>query len=326
MLRSLKSRLILASLLWTSGLLMLFHMASIMLVHMSPSLRHFNGFWAVSVALILLAAGLAAARASLSLFKPLREKLSAVHQGEALRVAGAYPTEIQPLIDDLNALLTAREKAVARASTTAADLAHGLKTPLALLAAESNRIAAAGNAELAESIAHQVERMSRQIDYHLARARATAFGATGAVPCPLVDCTDALIRTVSKLYADRALTISSSIQTDFYVRVQREDLEEILGNLLDNACKWAKSKVVVKASRTSAFVVVTVDDDGAGIDPSLRDAVLKRGVRIDEASPGSGLGLAIVRDLAELYGGSISLDASALGGLRATVSLPAVAT
>jgi signal transduction histidine kinase len=126
-----------------------------------------------------------------------------------------------------------------------------------------------------------------------------------------------------KLYAGRALQISSSIAPDLCARAQREDLDEMLGNLLDNACKWANSRIVLEASRINATVVLTLDDDGPGLAPALRTIVLERGVRIDEAAPGSGLGLAIARDLIELYGGSIALDDSPLGGLRARVSLPA---
>jgi signal transduction histidine kinase len=192
-----------------------------------------------------------------------------------------------------------------------------------LLAHEADRAGAAGQHEFAESVTQQVERMSRQVNYHLARARAAASGPAGAPPCSVASCADALVRTLLKLYAARPLEISSTIAPDLCVRVQREDLDEMLGNLLDNACKWAKSRVVLDASRMGATLVLTLDDDGPGLEPALRTVVLERGVRMDEASPGSGLGLAIVRDLAELYGGSISLDESPLRGLRARVSLPA---
>ena len=326
-LRSLRSRVILASVLWTCGLLMLMHMASLVLMHLSPAVMRIPAAVVVPVAVVLLVAGLAAARASLSAFRPLRERLAAVERGEAARVEGEYPTEVQPLIDDLNALLAAREKAVARALTTAADLAHGLKTPLALLTGEAERVALAGDSALAASIGQQVERMSRQVDYHLARARATAFGASGAAVCAVAPCAEALVRTLLKLHAargrERELTIASTIAPDLSVRVRREDLDEMLGNLLDNGAKWAKSKVVVSAGASAGMLAIMVDDDGPGLAAPMRSVVLDRGVRLDEAAPGSGLGLAIVRDLAELYGGSICLEESPLGGLRARVSLPA---
>ena len=322
MLRSLRSRLILASLLWTAGLLALMHMLSLFVIHIVPVMRTSYAMWPVLGGLIFMAAGLFALRQGLRPFRRLRERLAAVRKGDDRRVEGVYPSEVQPLIDDLNALLEERQKAVKRAIATAGDLAHCLKTPLALLAQEADRAATEGNHELAENIGQQVERMSRQVTYHLARARA-ASGVASAVPCPVAPSSDALIRTVLKLYAGRALDISPDVAGDLCAKVQRQDLDEMLGNLLDNACKWAKSKIVVRASRSGSMIVFTVDDDGPGLDRTVQSAVLERGVRLDESAPGSGLGLAIVRDLAELYGGSVSLDDSALGGLQARLLLPA---
>jgi signal transduction histidine kinase len=323
MLPSLRSRLIFASVLWTAGLLLLIHMLTLAVMHVVPGLRSAHSPWMAIVGLAVMAAGFYGVRRSLLPFRRLREKLSAVRVGRGRRVEGVYPTEVQPLIDDLNALLENREKSVQRAVATAGDLAHGLKTPLALLAHEADRAAAAGNQELAQSILQQVERMSRQMTYHLARARAAASGTAGTIGCPVDTSAEALIRTLEKLYAGRCLAISSSIPADLSARVQREDLDEILGNLLDNGCKWAKSRIVLEAFGRDGAIVVTVADDGPGLDPSVRAAVLERGVRLDESAPGSGLGLAIVRDLVELYGGSIALDDSRLGGLQARIRIPA---
>jgi signal transduction histidine kinase len=314
--------LILASVLWTAGLLALMHMLTLLVIHIIPGMRTSDAMWPVLGGLGLMAAGLFGLRQGLMPFRQLRERLMAVRKGDDQRVDGVYPSEVQPLIDDLNALLEERQKAVKRAIATAGDLAHCLKTPLALLAQEADRAASEGNPELAENIGQHVERMSRQVTYHLARARA-ASGVASAVPCPVAASTDALIRTLLKLYAGRAIEISADIAPGLCARVQRQDLDEMLGNLLDNACKWAKSKIVLKASRSGGMIVFTVDDDGSGLERTLQSAVLERGVRIDESAPGSGLGLAIVRDLAELYGGSISLDDSALGGLQARLLLPA---
>jgi signal transduction histidine kinase len=312
MLRSLRSTLVVASLLWTAGLLMLMHLASMALLHVLPSRSSAHSPGMIAFGIGVMVAGVLVAQRALRPFKHLRQRLVSVRRGEERRVDGAYPSEVQPLIDDLNALLEAREQAVKRALATAGDLAHGLKTPLALLAQESDPA----------SILQQVERMSRQVNYHLARARAAASGRAGAAPCPIADCADALVRTVSKLYASRALDISSQVNPQVCARVQREDLDEVLGNLLDNACKWARSRVVLDASLANTMVVLTVDDDGPGLAPALRSVVLERGVRADEVAPGSGLGLAIVRDLSDLYGGTLTLDDSPLGGLRARVLLP----
>ena len=164
--------------------------------------------------------------------------------------------------------------------------------------------------------------MSNQVDYHLARARAAASSSDGAAPCAVGLCAEGLVRALSKIHAGRELRISTQIAPDVHARVRREDLEEILGNLLDNACKWARSMVVLEASQAGGGIVITVDDDGPGLPESQRSLVLQRGVRLDEKGDGAGLGLAIVRDLSELYGGSVSLHGSALGGLQARVLLP----
>jgi signal transduction histidine kinase len=325
MFRSLKSRMITASLLWTAGLLFLFHLASQMLIQTFPAVSRAHMPHAIAAGAALLLGGLIAGRTSLSPFQPLRQRLMAIRKGEATQVDGEYPTEVQPLIDELNALLEARQKAVARALSTAADLAHGLKTPLALLAGEAERAAAEGQSDLAAGIAHQVERMSRQVDYHLARARATASGSAGTAVCPVGLCAESLIRAMSKIYVERALRFSLQVTPPgLQAKLQREDLDEILGNLLENACKWTASQVSVSAEMAAERLAVIVEDDGPGLAAPLRQKVLERGVRLDEAAPGSGLGLAIVRDLVELYGGTIALDQSPLGGLRAKVLLPLV--
>lgn len=325
MLRSLRARLLLASFLWTAGLLLVIHMLVLMLSHVAPVILNFRGMFPLTIGVALMLGGVLGLRGGLVRFQRLREGLTVVRKGLDRRVAGQFPSEVQPLVDDLNALLEDREKAVKRALATAGDLAHGLKTPLALLEQEADRAKAAGNEELATSIAQQVDRMSRQVSYHLARARAAASGTAAPVKCPVAECADALVRTLRKLYAARSLEISVDIPPELCARVQREDLDEILGNVLDNACKWARSNVVVAATRMDKTLVLNVEDDGPGLSPELRAVVLERGVRLDEASPGSGLGLAIVRDLAELYGGSIALDESPLGGLRARLALPAFA-
>jgi signal transduction histidine kinase len=264
----------------------------------------------------LIVAGLSQLRRGLSPLTDLRARLNEMRDGRARRLEGAYPGEVQPLVDDLNALLDDRERRVTRAMAKAGDLAHGLKTPLAVLAR------AAGHADLAATIDQQVARMRRQIEHHLAQSRAAAAGGTGAARCLLKDSADGLARTLYRLHADRGLTIEVDVPADLAVRVQREDLDEMLGNLLDNACKWTKTRVRVTSSLLDGRVVVMVDDDGPGIEAAMREAVLQRGVRADEAAPGSGFGLAIVRELAEIYGGAVTLAASPEGGVRASLSLP----
>jgi signal transduction histidine kinase len=269
-------------------------------------------------------AGLWQVKRGLAPFERQRAHLAGVRDGKTARVAGIYPAEVQPLVDDLNALLDQRERAVARAQAKAGDLAHGLKTPLAVLLQEADRLRQRGDRSHATSIAQQAERMRRQIDYHLAHARAAASGAALGARCAVADSTEGLARTLRRLYGDRGIAIDIVVAPDLCVRVQREDLDEMLGNLLDNGCKWARTGVSVGAAACGdRAIVIHVDDDGPGLDPSLRISVLQRGVRADEALPGSGFGLAIVRDLAELYGGTITLGAAPAGGLRARLELPA---
>ena len=156
----------------------------------------------------------------------------------------------------------------------------------------------------------------------LGHARAAASGASSGARSSLAPSTEGLSRTLLRLHAGRGITIDERVDAAHTVKCQREDLDEMLGNLLDNACKWARSRVTITSTPGNGVVAIAVDDDGPGLAASMRDVVLQRGVRADEAAPGSGLGLAIVRDLAELYGGSIALGQSPLGGLRATLELP----
>jgi signal transduction histidine kinase len=327
-LRSLRWRIIFGAVLWTVGLLPIGHMFFLVLTgHWRAG---FIGFFHLGVsilllalALVLLAAGFAQVRGGLLPLDQLRTRLSEVRDGQKLRIEGGYPAEVQPLIHDLNSLLEQRENAVRRALAKAGDLAHGLKTPLAVLAQEAERAEAEGQHEAAAAIHEQIERMRRQIDYHLAHARAAnSSGAPGA-HCRVLVSAEGLARTLLRIYAARQLAIEVKVSPEHSIRGRREDLDEMLGNLMDNACKWAASAVSVQSSREDGGIVICVDDDGPGIAPEMRDAVLQRGVRADETASGSGLGLAIVHDLAEVYGGTVALEESPMGGLRARLRLPA---
>jgi len=275
------------------------------------------------LAVVFALGGLIAVRSGLTPLTRLRGRLASVRSGRDRRLEGEYPDEVQPLVNDLNALLGHQDQMVRRALAKAGDLAHGLKTPLAVLSQEADRAEAAGHLELAATIAQQVERMRRQIEYHLAHARAAASGATPGARCDVLCSAEGLTRTLHRLYAGRGLAIDLRVAPSHAVRAQREDLDEMLGNLLDNACKWAKSGISIESAARGGRIVITVDDDGPGISEEMREAVLQRGVRADEAAPGSGLGLAIVRELVELYGGSIVLSRSDRGGVRAALELPA---
>jgi signal transduction histidine kinase len=316
--------------LWTIGLFTAAGVAmTAVVLHIPDAGRAVHRPFTYTLPALLLALGcmlwgLVVVRWGLRPIERLRARLLAVRDGRDARVAGRYPSEVEPLVSDLNALLEQRERAVQRAQAKAGDLAHGLKTPLAVLAQEAERAAAAGHSELAALLRQQVERMRGQVDYHLAQAGAAA-GATGSASASVRESAEGLARTLLRLHAERGLAIDVAVEPGHAFRGRREDLDEMLGNLLDNACKWARSRVRVSSSLADASVVLTVDDDGPSLDPSLRERVLQRGVRADEAAPGTGIGLAIVRDLAELYGGRVALERAPTGGLRAELALPAPA-
>lgn len=322
--RSLRARVLLGAVLWTAGLLSATTIAITLHPRLADTIRivHSHGRLMGWIAAGCMIAGLAVVRAAFVPLNEMRRRLSDVRNGSAHHLRGRYPAEVQPLVDDLNGLLSHSEQMVSRAVAKAGDLAHGLKTPLAILSNEADRLTAHGDADLAKILAEQVALMRRQIDYHLAHARAAASGTAGHAQCPAGDSVDGLIRTLRQLHAHRALDISSRIDPRHLFKGRREDLDEMLGNLLDNACKWARARVVVASSLLSGRLVLTVEDDGAGLDPDARQLVLQRGVRRDEVVPGSGLGLAIVRDVADLYGGSISLEQGSMGGLAAILELP----
>ena len=328
---SFRSQLVIGSILWTIGVLVVVSVLLILFLAHNPRPHMVVLEWFITVpAAISLAAGVACLVAgalqiarSLSAVDQLRAALAAVHRGAEPRVEGRYPSEVQPLVDELNALLAERELRVQRAIAKAGDLAHGLKTPLAVLSRDADRAATGGDIELARSMTAQVERMRRQIDYHLAHTRASAAGPAPGLRTLVAPAVDGLRRTLEQLHADGAIALEARVPDAHAVRCPREDLDEMLGNLLDNACKWARTRAQVTSNASDGVVTIVVDDDGPGIEPSLVSAVLQRGVRADERVPGSGLGLAIVRDLVDLYGGSIELTRSPLGGLRATLQLPA---
>ena len=325
---SLRARAMLGAALWSVGLFVVAGVfATAMMLHyrQMPNLLHAmfaHALPSTIVAIVFMLAGFWHVKKGLAALHDLRSRLAAVRGGRERQIQGRYPAEVQPLVTELNALLDHTDRAVSRAVAKAGDLAHGLKTPLAVLSREAERAGAAGHHDLAATIGEQVERMRRQMDYHLAHARAAASGATPGARSSVIASAEGLSRALLRLHADRGVAIDVRVPPEHAVRSHREDLDEMLGNLLDNACKWAKSRVAVESSANGAGIIITVDDDGPGLEESMRGAVLQRGVRADEAAPGSGLGLAIVRDLAELYGGSIALSRSPMGGLRARLQLP----
>jgi signal transduction histidine kinase len=238
------------------------------------------------------------------------------------------------LVDDFNAVLDGNAEVVERARTQAGNLAHAVKTPLAAMAqaAAAARSRPQALAELPALVAEQVALARRQVDWQLSRARAAAALAVPGMRAPVAPVVAGLVRVLERVYAERGLRLDvARIAPTLAFAGEAQDLQEMLGNLLDNACKWARAEVRVVASldggtAASPRLRLMVEDDGPGIAAEQRDRVLARGERLDESSPGSGLGLAIVRDLARLYGGSITFDEAPGGGLRATLELAAAAS
>jgi signal transduction histidine kinase len=321
-LRSLRARVVIAAFLWTVGLLVLVRVASALAADMFPGLRPVDHLVLSCVGTACAIAGMLIAAGGLRRLDRVRTRVSAVRAGEERRLDASGLTEIEPLVRDMNDLLEQRETLIRRALETAGDLAHGLKTPLAIMAREVDRLEALGQHDSAATIAEQVERMRRQLEFHLARARASGAGSTYGRRTEVGVATNKLVNTVRRLYASRSLAFEVLVAESFVVRCEPEDFEEMLGNLLDNACKWAASVVIVTATRSGDAVTLLVDDDGPGIDPLMLDRVVQRGAREHEDAPGHGLGLAIVNDLARLYRGSLYLERGDRGGLRARLVLP----
>ena len=273
------------------------------------------GIGLVIAALVQVFVGLAPLRS-------LRVALGKVRSGDTQRLEGAFPREIEPLIEEFNTVLAQNAVVVERARTHAGNLAHALKTPLSVLA----NAATAGDvahSELARLVVEQVGIAQKQVDYHLARAQAAATGRIPGARTPLQPVVEGLARAMRRIHAERAIEITiRPIAESLSFRGEAQDLQEMLGNLLDNACKWTSRKVELDARSDGTNLIVTIDDDGIGLAAERRDAVMQRGIRADEQVPGSGLGLAIVDDLARLYGGQVRLADSPSGGLRAELSLP----
>ena len=275
-------------------------------------------------ALALLVAGLVAAvliqvRIGLLPLRRLGQELASIRAGGRERLDEALPAEIAPLAHELNALIDHNAEVVERARTHGGNLAHGLKTPLSVLLNDAGR----ASGPLAQSVRRQAEAMQRQIDHHLVRARAAATARVIGARTELGPVVGDLVRTIGRIHARRGIEIEAKLAPALAFRGERQDLEEMLGNLLDNACKWARREVCLTARAEAGRLVVTIDDDGPGLAAQERDAVLARGTRLDESVPGSGLGLGIVKDIAQLYGGAIALEAAPAGGLRARLALPA---
>ena len=248
----------------------------------------------------------------------IRRAIAAMRGGQNRRVVAPLPLEVQPMVEELNALLAHNEKQAEEARLHAGNLAHALKTPLTVLV----NSATSSNSELADTVRREAATMQRQVEHHLARARAVGRRGAAQARATVWDSVESVSRAVAALYPDARLDAAGDKK--LVVRVERQDLDELVGNLLENAAKYGGGSVFVTVQRDGAMVEILVEDDGAGISPGDRERIFDRGVRLDSGKPGTGLGLAIVRDVAEIYGGSIALEESEdLGGLTVRLRLPA---
>ncbi|HJO88626.1 MAG: HAMP domain-containing sensor histidine kinase [Alphaproteobacteria bacterium] len=253
---------------------------------------------------------------------PLRRismALSAIRSGRKSKLTGQFPSEIEPLASEINTLLKHNEEVLGRARTHVGNLAHALKTPISVLANESG----SKTSSLADTVEKQTTIMRRHVDHYLSQARIAASSSVLGACTGVMPVIEDLRRTLKRIHAERSIELEVRGDPDTSFRGERHDLEEMLGNLIDNACKWAHAQVWITMGVEGADLKVTIEDDGPGLVPEKHDEVFNRGHRLDETTPGSGLGLAIVRDTAGLYGGDITLSESDLGGLKVLLTLPA---
>src|SRR5271156_188988 len=281
-------------------------------------------FTALAGALLLTTA--LQVRFGLSPLERLSESLAAIRSGRAERLEGEFPVEIAPLARETNALIDANREIVERARTHVGNLAHALKTPLSVIV---NEAAARPSDPLAHKVLEQADIMRDQVARQLERARLAARSAVVGTLIDVSPIVTALARTMEKLHRARDIAIDIDVPPHARFRGEQQDLEEMIGNLVDNACKWAQARVAIEvladtpAGESKPRVRVIVDDDGPGLSPAERERVAQRGQRLDESKPGSGLGLSIVVELANLYGGVLTFGTAPIGGLRAELALPA---
>lgn len=280
-----------------------------------------------ALALLLVAASALLIGLALRPLGDLKGALSDVRAGRNPRLEGNFPSEVQPLVDELNALFNSTTDLIQRARTQAGNIAHGLKTSLAVLTDEAHRLRSQGQDKAANTILAQCSRMQSHVDYQIARARAVALRDAPGTVASVSKAAGDIVSALRRLHSERGLQIANQIPDDLIVATDAQDLNEMLANLVDNACKHANTRVVVSKAQAerAATVRLRVEDDGPGLPPEAYDVVFRIGERWDSQKPGSGLGLTIVRDLARLYGGDVRLGRSALGGLCVDLDLPAAA-
>lgn len=273
------------------------------------------------LAALLVAAACFQASVGLKPLATVRQSLAEVRGGQRARLGHAFPEEIRPLAAEVDHLLDARDAAIERARERAANLAHGLKTPLTVLRSDVEELRRKGEARIADEVESIADDMQRHIERELARARTGATGRSEPLH-PVRPVVERIVAALRRLPTGEGIEWSILIAPALTSPLDAQDLAEMLGNLIDNAMKWTAGRIRIIGRRESDLLVLAVDDDGPGIPESQVATVLARGGRADQTRPGTGLGLAIVGDLAEAYGGALSVGRSDLGGLSARITMP----
>ncbi len=282
-----------------------------------------RGLFIAQIALggALIIAGILQTALALRPLAGLRAAITGYRDGRSNRIEGNFPTEVSPLVEDLNELLDRNARIMERSRRQAADLAHALKTPSSILRNELTQMRR-GNPTSVRHAMEALDRMDAQTARHLARARVAAFAAPRGASAPVATAVGRLVRALHRIHTQRGIEFVVDIDHRHNFRGEAQDLEELLGSLMENAAKWAKSKVRVSSREDSDALTLFIEDDGVGIPADQRDEALQAGVRLDQKKSGTGLGLSIATDLADIYGGELALSESDLGGLRVTCRFP----
>ncbi|SSC65202.1 sensor histidine kinase [Ciceribacter selenitireducens] len=274
----------------------------------------------VVLAAFLIAASLAQLTFGLRPVSSVSEGLNRIRERKAERLTGRFPKELQEVVAAMNRLLDAQSVIIQKARTRSADLAHGLKTPLTVVANDAATLKERGQTEIGDELAHLAGVMQAHVDRELARSRIAATAELRASDADLATAVDRIVRTLKRTPRGGDLAWQVDVPPAVTVEVDPHDLEELLGNILDNAVKWARSTISVRVCRDAAGHRLVIEDDGPGADPAGLKLMMERGIRLDSQKPGTGIGLSIVKDIASVYDLTIEITNRDAGGLRVSVS------